>query len=202
MLTHVNLSPIDRVIAAALVVLRRDGLDGVTMRAVAREAGVTATALYRHVRDREDLIQALRLKVAAQFRDRLLEALTYSSAERRLVASVEAFARFAVETPHGFDLLFLEAPGSGMPPGARLRRSGTIFQLLVDRVRECMHDGHISRGDPVDAALMLAGLGQGLVLLYRRERFGKPEEFLAFVRASVRTLVAGMRPSPIPQVDK
>lgn len=41
--------------AAALVVIDRDGLAGLSMRAVAKELGVGTMALYRYVRDREEL---------------------------------------------------------------------------------------------------------------------------------------------------
>lgn len=41
--------------AAALAVVDREGLDGLSMRNVAGELGVTAMALYRYVEDREQL---------------------------------------------------------------------------------------------------------------------------------------------------
>jgi TetR/AcrR family transcriptional regulator, tetracycline repressor protein len=47
------------VIGAALVVLRRDGLDAVSMRRVAVEVGVAANALYSHVPDKAALLDAL-----------------------------------------------------------------------------------------------------------------------------------------------
>lgn len=46
----------DRIVAAALVIADRDGPDGLTMRAVADELGVTPTALYRHIEDKRALI--------------------------------------------------------------------------------------------------------------------------------------------------
>ncbi|WP_067799069.1 TetR/AcrR family transcriptional regulator [Actinomadura formosensis] len=41
--------------AAALAVIDRDGLAGLSMRAVAKELGMSTMALYRYVRDREEL---------------------------------------------------------------------------------------------------------------------------------------------------
>jgi AcrR family transcriptional regulator len=45
----------DRLAAAALAVLDRDGLAGLSMRTVARELGMSTMALYRYVKDREEL---------------------------------------------------------------------------------------------------------------------------------------------------
>ncbi|MFK0168714.1 TetR/AcrR family transcriptional regulator [Streptomyces sp. NPDC090306] len=44
-----------RLAAAALAVIDRDGLAGLSMRAVAKELGTSTMALYRYVRDREEL---------------------------------------------------------------------------------------------------------------------------------------------------
>src|SRR5690242_9860197 len=43
----------------ALRVLDRDGLDGLTMRSVGQELGVQAMSLYNHVRDKDDLLDAI-----------------------------------------------------------------------------------------------------------------------------------------------
>ncbi|MGW6685712.1 TetR/AcrR family transcriptional regulator [Streptomyces sp. NPDC054961] len=45
----------DQLAAAALAVIDRDGLPGLSMRAVATELGISTMALYRYVRDREEL---------------------------------------------------------------------------------------------------------------------------------------------------
>ncbi|XVU25086.1 TetR/AcrR family transcriptional regulator [Actinoplanes sp. CA-054009] len=45
----------DRLAAAALAVIDRDGLAGLTMRAVATELGMSTMALYRYVTDRAEL---------------------------------------------------------------------------------------------------------------------------------------------------
>lgn len=45
----------DRLAAAALAVIDRDGMTGLTMRAVAKELGMSTMALYRYVTDRDEL---------------------------------------------------------------------------------------------------------------------------------------------------
>ncbi|MCU0505809.1 MAG: TetR/AcrR family transcriptional regulator C-terminal domain-containing protein [Chloroflexi bacterium] len=46
----------ERILAAALEVLDADGLEGLTMRRLADTLGVGAMSLYRHVTDRDDLL--------------------------------------------------------------------------------------------------------------------------------------------------
>src|SRR6266550_4960415 len=45
----------DRVVAEALSVIAADGVDGLSMRALATRLGVVPAALYRHVRSKEQL---------------------------------------------------------------------------------------------------------------------------------------------------
>jgi TetR/AcrR family transcriptional regulator, tetracycline repressor protein len=49
----------DDVVEAALAILRRDGLDAVSMRRVATDLGVAPNALYSHVPDKSALIDAM-----------------------------------------------------------------------------------------------------------------------------------------------
>jgi len=56
----------EEVVAAALAVAARDGLDRLSMRAVAAEIGVTVMALYRHVPGKEALLDAMVGRLLAQ----------------------------------------------------------------------------------------------------------------------------------------
>jgi AcrR family transcriptional regulator len=49
----------DAIVDAALVLLERDGMDGLSMRKLARELGAGAASLYWHVGDKEELLSLL-----------------------------------------------------------------------------------------------------------------------------------------------
>lgn len=49
----------ERIVDTALELVDRDGMQGLTMRALARELGVDPMALYRHVRDKDALLGAM-----------------------------------------------------------------------------------------------------------------------------------------------
>ena len=52
-----------RVVEAALALVDAEGLDGLTMPALAAQLGVGTMSLYRHVADKDDLLQALAASV-------------------------------------------------------------------------------------------------------------------------------------------
>jgi AcrR family transcriptional regulator len=73
----------DAVIAAARTIVERDGVQALTMRAVAREVRSSPMSLYRHVRDKDEMLVLLldqlaselpRPRLAREPRRRLLEA--------------------------------------------------------------------------------------------------------------------------------
>jgi AcrR family transcriptional regulator len=55
------------VVAAALRIMDEEGLEAVTMRRIGRELGVEAMSLYNHVRDKEDILEAVCEAVMAEF---------------------------------------------------------------------------------------------------------------------------------------
>jgi len=75
----------ERLAAATLAVIDRDGLDALTMRAVAKELGMATMSLYRYVTDKEELevlvvdhvLSGVNLTVPpGDWRERLTEVLT------------------------------------------------------------------------------------------------------------------------------
>jgi AcrR family transcriptional regulator len=60
MYAYVYMSARDDVLAAGYAVLREVGAPGLSLCAVAKAAGVTPMALYRHFENRDDLAAALR----------------------------------------------------------------------------------------------------------------------------------------------
>ncbi|MBR8302440.1 TetR/AcrR family transcriptional regulator [Burkholderia dolosa] len=91
---------------AAEVVLRRDGMRGLTLRAISREAGVSHTAAQHHFGDMSGVLSEL----AASGHRRLASALSSAmqnvkatQAGRQAVA--HAYVRFAVDNPDLFRLM-------------------------------------------------------------------------------------------------
>ncbi len=91
----------ERVLEAALSVAERDGLERLSMRLLARDLGVSTMALYRHVRNKDDLLDGLvkRLLGELELPD---ESLPWDERLRRLAREVRALAH---RRPELFGLL-------------------------------------------------------------------------------------------------
>ncbi len=105
---------------AALMLVERDGPKGVSLRAVARVAGVSPAAPYRHFAGKEGLLAS----VAEEGFRALAEALEEASAENREMPLAEfraiglAYVRFAASHPSHFRVMFgPEITDRGAYPG-------------------------------------------------------------------------------------
>jgi AcrR family transcriptional regulator len=182
-----------QILTSALAVLHEHGLDAVTMRAVADRAGVTAPALYWHFADKEALIREVGREVSRVFKDRMLEANGAPGAEVRLRRNLQVFREFAVAYPSYFHMIFVRPPTSRRGEIRDGGASPAIFQLLIDRVAECMREGSLAKGDAQSVALSLAALAQGLVVLHRGGRFVSDAAFADFFDLSVDRMIGGLR---------
>ncbi|WBO22334.1 TetR/AcrR family transcriptional regulator [Sphingomonas abietis] len=103
----------ERLLEAALGALERG--EDVSLRAVARHAGVSAMAPYRHFEDKAALLAAVAAHGFGELRAKLLEADDCSDDREALVAQGEAYLAFARARPALFRLMFSCHDG-GPPP--------------------------------------------------------------------------------------
>jgi AcrR family transcriptional regulator len=119
---HGNLRP--ALIQATLRAIAEDGPDGFTLRDVARRAGVSPAAPYRHFQDKDELLAAVAAECADRFVRMILEAVAQAPADDPLarfrqvgIASVE----FAAAHPEHFRAFNLPGILSRLPAEQRQR---------------------------------------------------------------------------------
>lgn len=76
----------------------------ISLREVARRAGVSAPATYRHFRDKDDLLAALATRSFKAFTAALSDAI--AQGDEPLAAMGQAYVRFAVARPGRFRLMY------------------------------------------------------------------------------------------------
>ena len=93
-------------IEAALELLDTTSAEALSLREVARRAGVSAAAPYRHYADKEALLAAVAARGFDQLAQRLLAADGASAPDNALVAQGVAYVGFALDQPAMFQLMF------------------------------------------------------------------------------------------------
>ena len=138
---------------AALALLDRDGVDGVTIRAVARETGVSHGAPVNHYRDRKTLLTALAHR---QFED-ILNSVEKGLSDAAVASNawIEVFANalldFGFRYPHRYKLLW-RGDLIDLQDPELLKVMDQIYDRLCDEVERTMPKAEFDR-DTVAVAL-------------------------------------------------
>ena len=187
----------DDLLPAALELLRREGPDALTMRNVAGEAGVTATALYRHYADKDALIRALVRHVYGTFLGEMDRETRPEGPISALRTATRRFRDYAFEHPNEYRLLFAHPPGFGIDryPEDFLHGGARGFRKLRELVGRCMRAGALAGNAETDAGevtLTLYAHMHGLIMLYLAGRFPDAADFSAFYDRSIDRLLDGI----------
>lgn len=140
-------APVDvrqRILQASLSLLETEGLSALSMREVARRAGVSHQAPYNHFVDREAILGALAQEGFAILAERIegeLAAAPGGDTLARLRACFHAYVEFACDHPAHFRLMFRpELVDLENCPGA-LAEGDRAFTYLTNGVRELLAAG-------------------------------------------------------------
>ncbi|WFB08978.1 TetR/AcrR family transcriptional regulator [Streptomyces sp. LX-29] len=105
----------------ALKLMAEGGPDAITLRAIAREMGMTAGAIYGYYATRDDLVSTLIADVytsLVQAVESARDALPPDDAAGRLLAWATAFRAWSLANPEGFRLIYGDpVPGYQRPEG-------------------------------------------------------------------------------------
>ncbi len=123
-------------LAAAEAILERDGLPALTLRAAAREAGVSHAAPAHHFGDLAGLLSELAAVGFGRFADRLGDAAAAAAPADRLTAQGLAYVAFARAHPGLFTLMFR---------GERLDMQRPALREAADRARRMLADAVAAR---------------------------------------------------------
>ena len=127
----------EALLAAGERILDRDGINGLTLRAVAREAGASHAAPKNHFPDLAALSSALAAVGFDRFADRLAAAADGAASPAERPAEVgKAYVRFAVDHPGLFLLMFRSERLDGSDPAlaAAMDRSTALLAGVVARL--------------------------------------------------------------------
>lgn len=110
----------EEIIRAAVRLVERDEAVP-TLRAVAREAGITAPSVYGHFDDLQQILRAVKVRTSAALTEHLRESIAgIEDPVERLRAVCHGYAEFGFEQPQRYRLLFTTPVYQ--PPAGEKRR--------------------------------------------------------------------------------
>lgn len=187
-----------RLLEHARAVYLEGGAWHFSLREVARRAGVSAPAVYRHFDNKEALLAAVCEQGFHTFSRYLFLALAAPTPLERLRAAGASYCRFALENPHDYRVIFMSTVAEiGLARAAPTPGDGATFQFLVDRVRDCVDSGAFRPGDPREIAPSIWAHVHGLAALRlsgHLDALGSDAAFERFFATSTDHLLRGFAP--------
>jgi AcrR family transcriptional regulator len=153
-------------LTAAERTLREHGIEHVSLRDLARQAGVSHGAPSRHFRDRQALLDALAAVGYARLGDEIATAIENAGDgfKARLRAVAATYVRFAIENAALIELMFA-ARKTDEPKVPE--RPYAIFTELIRHGRET---GELRPGDPERLQLIIIATFEGIAALVSTRR--------------------------------
>ena len=145
-----------KVLEAAETIMRRDGVEGLTMPAVAQEAGVSVGGIYRRFQTKQDLLRAIKDRFLTRAEQQVADAL--DGRTRSLDDVVRNFIDTILKGGPGADLFGLMVESKLRDPDPSMRdRGNATAQRLRDSLATALapHRAEIAHADP-EAAIDMA----------------------------------------------
>ncbi|WP_062993325.1 TetR/AcrR family transcriptional regulator [Nocardia anaemiae] len=151
------------IVQAATKVLSRAGYAGLSMAAVAAEAGVATGTVYKNFSGKADLVSAVFRKVVAHEVAAVVSASAAGTAVERVTAAVETFAGRALKNPKLAYVLLVE-PVDTVVDAERLRFRRAFAEAFESAVAEGVSRGELPAQDArTSAAALVGAIGEVLV---------------------------------------
>lgn len=162
---------------AARKELHAVGWKDLSLRSVARRAGVTHTAAYHHFKDKHALLAQIAMEGFALLDKRMAEAMDDAGPNadpiERLMASGEGYLRMAQEDPQAYDLMFNGLEFDRGDPQVFHETARNPFQRLVAAVAAARAHSGRTRGELIIDALIHWEVVHGAAMLMRAGHYDR-----------------------------
>ncbi|MBI5263701.1 MAG: TetR/AcrR family transcriptional regulator [Bradyrhizobium sp.] len=189
----------DALIQAALREVERGGPEAISIKALAKELGVSQPAPYRHFADREALLEAVTTEALRQFSAMLREAMAKPSRHSKLSRLARATLEFGLRRNGVYRLMFASRTMACAPKASELHKAametfGLVLEALEAPAVGFLRERHALKiWAALHGVVMLAeqGLLTGQVAHTTREEL--VEDFVAETKLALAAAIRKVR---------
>ncbi len=158
----------NEILNVARKIFLTEGLDSLSMRKIATRLEISATAIYRHYRNRDELLLAIVDMSREKFMDYLKKSMTETTSWKRLIMTGKGYLDFGLDNHEEYSIIFMSwnrlDATKHSSEAARKQEHTRSFMFLLERIQEVRSD--LEGVQLLDVALHLWSNLHGLVSLY------------------------------------
>ena len=177
----------------ALRTIGKEGVEGLTLRAVGEALGVSRTALYRHFSDKQALVAGVAREGFRTLRLALVEAWERAGrGQAGFQAMGDAYVQFAATHPSHYRVMFGRFVESGARDPELIQEAEAAFQALVDALVAQQREGGVRGDDPILLARFVWSVVHGIAMLTIDGQLKDDESVTLFKRYASQRLQAAI----------
>jgi AcrR family transcriptional regulator len=177
----------------ALITIRAEGVEGLTLREIGARVGVSRTALYRHFADKRALLAAVATEGFTTLRQQLVAAWEEGGRGRGAFDSMGVvYIRFAVANPAHYRVMFggfVDQHAAEPELGAE---AAGAFQALVDALAALQRDAIVRDDDTMQMARFVWSVVHGVAMLGIDGQLPEPGAVEELMRYALERLHSGI----------
>lgn len=170
------------------------GFGKLSMRKIAKQADVTATSIYLHFDNKEELLLDLIDDSIDKLKGRLSDEMDSSKdAITQLHDLAKAYIHYAIENPQEYEVIYMVRPEE-MPkyPKENFNKVRSSFSLLSDIIRDGKEKNYFDVDDPTISAYSIWAQLHGVVSVILTKRLDTRIPQIEFIECSVDHILQGI----------
>jgi AcrR family transcriptional regulator len=180
----------------ALKAFSERGLEGISLRGLAAEAGCSRTTPYRYFKNKADILAAVRESEFQRMADAIeLAARGETDTDKRLAAMAKAYLQFALDRPDAYRVMYEVNQKDELRYPELVKQIKRTQLPMVYAVEEAVAAGSM-QGDPVNIVhVFWAGI-HGLVSLHLSGKLHLGRDIDELTKVMVRSLARAVASKP------
>ncbi|MGM0545219.1 MAG: TetR/AcrR family transcriptional regulator [Bacteroidota bacterium] len=188
-----SLSLKERIIEGARQVLLSEGYRNFSLRKIAREIGVSATSIYLHFENKDDLVHTLMEEAIERLNNRLQQVVEEADSPfEKLEALAYEYVQFALRYQREYQIIHLASSDEMTRyPKEKFRKARKGYEIVSDVLQEGVEAGLIAEDKPRLAAYTFWAQLHGVMSVVLSKRLDTRIDQQEFIDEAIDHIIDG-----------